>query len=99
MIPDNLQHYYEQHHIAKQTGDIDLNRTDFENIPEYLDSYTEIVYTIEYASEKVGVCVSKRMPNGRILLIATVSKSRGALQFKNVIGISESKYQTDYVNV
>ena len=99
LIPDNLQHAYEQHHIAKQTGDIDLTRTDFENIPEYLDSYTEIVYAIEYASGKVGVCVSKRLPNGRILLIETVSKSRGALQFKNAIGVSESKYQTDYVDV
>lgn len=99
LIPDNLQHAYEQHHIAKQTGDIDLSRTDFENIPEYLDSYTEIVYAIEYASGKVGVCVSKRLPNGRILLIEAVSKSRGSLQFKNAIGVSESKYQTDYVNV
>ena len=99
LIPDNLRHAYEQHHIAKQTGDIDLSRTDFENIPEYLDSYTEIVYAIEYASGKVGVCVSKRLPNGRILLIEAVSKSRGSLQFKNAIGVSESKYQTDYVNV
>lgn len=56
-------------------------------------------YAIEYASGKVGVCVSKRLANGRILLIETVSKSRGALQFKNAIGVSESKYQSDYVSV
>lgn len=99
LIPDNLQHAYEEHHIAKQAGDIDLSRSDFEKIPEYLDSYTEIVYAIEYASGKVGVCVSKRLQNGRVLLIETVSKSRGALQFKNAIGVTESKYQSDYVSV
>ena len=99
LIPDNLQHAYEQHSIAKQDGDIDLGRTDFERIPEYLDSYTEVVYAIKYSSGKVGVCVSKKLPNGRILLIETVSKSRGALQFKNAIGVSEEKYKTDYVDV
>ena len=99
LIPDNLQHAYEQHSIAKQDGDIDLGRTDFERIPEYLDSYTEVVYAIKYSSGKVGVCVSKKLPNGRILLIETVSKSRGALQFKNAIGVSEEKYKTDYLDV
>lgn len=99
LIPDNLQHAYEQHSTAKQDGDIALDRTDFERIPEYLDSYTEIVYAIKYSSGKVGVCVSKKLPNGRILLIETVSKSRGALQFKNAIGVSEEKYKRDYVDV
>ena len=36
---------------------------------------------------------------GKVLLIETVSKSRGSLQFKNAIGVSEEKYQTDYVAV
>ena len=99
LIPDNLQHAYEQHSMAKQDGDIGLDRTDFEKIPEYLDSYTEVVYAIKYSSGKVGVCVSKKLPNGRILLIETVSKSRGALQFKNAIGVSEEKYRTDYTDV
>ncbi|MDY2557285.1 MAG: hypothetical protein SOW29_02905, partial [Candidatus Faecousia sp.] len=30
LIPDNLRHAYEQHRTAKQDGDIDLSRTDFE---------------------------------------------------------------------
>lgn len=99
LIPDNLRHAYEQHRTAKQDGDIDLSRTDFEKIPEYLDSYTEIVYAIKYSSGKTSVCVSKTLPNGRILLIETVSKSRGALQFKNAIGVSEEKYKSDYIGV
>lgn len=99
LIPDNLQHAYEQHNSAKREGDIDLSREDFERIPEYLDSFTEVVYAITYSSGKTSVCVSKKLPNGRMLLIEVVSKSRGALQFKNAIGVSEEKYQTDYVDV
>lgn len=99
LIPDNLQHAYEQHSSAKKEGDIDLSREDFERIPEYLDSFTEVVYAITYSSGKTSVCVSKKLPNGRMLLIEVVSKSRGALQFKNAIGVSEEKYQKDYLDV
>lgn len=94
-----MQHAYEQHSSAKKEGDIDLSREDFERIPEYLDSFTEVVYAITYSSGKTSVCVSKELPNGRMLLIEVVSKSRGALQFKNAIGVSEEKYQTDYLDV
>ena len=56
-------------------------------------------YVTITASGKTSVCVSKTLPNGRILLIETVSKSRGALQFKNAIGVSEEKYKSDYIGV
>ena len=71
---------------------------DFENIPEYLDDYDELIYAIQYSSGKKGICVSKKTDNGRILIIETVSLSRGALQLKNVIGVSEEKYQKGYIN-
>ncbi|MBP3705773.1 MAG: hypothetical protein J6J13_00780 [Clostridia bacterium] len=97
LIPTDLQHAYEEHSKAKQEGDIDLERSDFENIPEYLDSFTEVLYAIEYSSGNVKVCISKQLPNGRVLIIETVSKSRGSLQFKNAIGVSENKYQEEYI--
>lgn len=97
LIPDNLQHAYEQHSKAKETGDIDLSFEDFERIPEYLDTFTELLYAIRYSSGQVRICVSKKLENGRILIIETVSKSRGSIQFKNAIGVSEEKYNQEYL--
>lgn len=91
-----MQHAYEQHSNAKEYGDIDLSREDFERIPEYLDTYTELLYAIRYSSGNVRICVSKELPEGHILIIETVSKSRGAIQFKNAIGISKQKYEFEY---
>lgn len=98
LIPTDLQHAYEQHSNAKEYGDIDLSREDFERIPEYLDTYTELLYAIRYASGNVRICVSKELPDGHILIIETVSKSRGAIQFKNAIGVSKQKYEFEYLN-
>ena len=97
LISENLQHAYEQHSTAKETGDIDLSHEDFERIPEYLDSFTEVLYAIKYSNGPVRICVSKKLENGRILIIETVSKSRGAVQFKNAIGVSEEKYNQEYL--
>ena len=97
IIPNDMQHAYEQHHIAKEEGDIDLEQSDFEKIPEYFDEYDELLYAITYASGQTNICVSKRLSTGRILIIETVSKSRGALQFKNAIGVTEEKYKNKYL--
>lgn len=97
LIPTNLQHAYEEHSTAKEEGDFALTKSDFEKIPEYLDSFTEVLYAIKYSSGSVRICVSKKLPNGRVLIIETVSKSRGAIQFKNAIGVSEEKYVQKYL--
>ncbi len=47
---------------------------------------------------RTRICVSKKLANGRILLIETVSKSRGSIQFKNAIGLSEEKYAKKFKN-
>lgn len=44
---------------SNKDGDIDLVRTDFEKIPEYLDSYTEVVYAIKYSSGKLAFVSAK----------------------------------------
>lgn len=97
IVPYDMQHSYEQHHIAKEKGDIDLEQSDFEKIPEYFDEYDELLYAITYASGQTRICVSKRLPQGRVLIIETVSKSRGAVQFKNAIGVTEEKYKNEYL--
>ena len=97
IVPYDMQHAYEEHHIAKEDGDIDLSREDFEKIPEYFDTYDELLYVIKYSSGQTRICVSKKLPNGRMLIIETVSKSRGSLQFKNAIGVTEEKYKNEYL--
>lgn len=98
LVPSDLQHAYLEHHYAKENGDVDLSRSDFANIPDYLDNYDELIYAIRFKSGNTRICVSKKLTNGRILLIETVSKSRGSIQFKNAIGVSEQKYAKEFKN-
>ena len=81
---------------AKEEGDINLTKEDFEKIPAYIETYDELVYAIRYASGNTKVCISKKTEDGRIVLIHAVSKSRGSLNLKNMIGMSEEKYVSEY---
>ena len=96
--PEDIRHSYREHVVAKEQGDIPLTYDDYLNIPEYLDNYDELVYAIQFASGATRICVSKKTSAGRVILIETVSKSRGAVEFKNMIGVSEGKYIKEYQN-
>lgn len=89
---DNLFHAYREHSRAKIINNIPLSKEEFEKIPEYFDRYDKLLYVRKYASGVTSVCVSKNISNGKILIIETVSKSRGALQFKNAFGLNEEGY-------
>lgn len=69
IVPSDLFHAWKRHHKAKEIGDIDLSKTDFENIPQYLDSYDEMVYAIEFASGNKKICVSKKISREEYLLL------------------------------
>lgn len=99
LVPSDISHAYEEHIKAKAEGDIDLTKKDFENIPEYIDNYDDLLYAIQYKTGNTRICLSKKISHGRVLLIETVSKSRGSLQFKNMIGVSEEKYISEYENI
>ena len=90
--PYDLQHSYDEHHIAKMEGDIVLTEEDYESIPYYLETYDEVLYARTYSSNEKSFCVSKRISRGRIIIIEIVSKSRNSVHFKNAIGVSEEKY-------
>lgn len=98
LVPDDIGHAYNEHLNAKEDGDINLSMQDFENIPSYIDNFDELVYAIQYANGNTRICLSKKLPNGRVLIIETVSKSRGSIAFKNMIGVTEEKYVAEYVN-
>ena len=99
LVPSDISHAYEEHIKAKAEGDIDLTKKDFENIPEYIDNYDDLLHAIQYKTGNTRICLSKKISHGRVLLIETVSKSRVALQFKNMIGVSEEKYISEYENI
>ena len=98
LVPYDINHAYRGHLKAKQEGDIDLTLEDFEKIPDYIDNYDDLVYAIKYKNGDSRVCLSKEIENGRVVIIEAVSKSRGSLQFKNMIGVSHEKYIEDYEN-
>ena len=98
-VPSDIHHAYEQHIKAKEYGDIDLSREDFENIPKYIDEYSEMLYAKKYDSGNTKIALSVKKPNGRVLVISVVSKSHGSIAFKNMIGLSEEKYVFEYENV
>ena len=99
LVSYDIDHAYREHLKAKEQGDIDLTKEDFENIPEYIDNYDELVYAIRFKNGNTRICLSKKLANGRVLLIETVSKSRGSVEFKNMIGVSNEKYVNEYEKV
>ncbi len=96
LVAQDLKHAYREHSQAKAEGDIDLNIEHFFNIPTYLATYDELVYAIKYKSGNTKICVSKKINGGRALIIEIVSKSHGSIEFKNMIGVSEDKYISEY---
>ncbi len=96
-VPFDIYHAHNEHLKAKEVGDIDLSEEDFKNIAKYIDSYDELLYAIKYSGGQTKIGISKTLPNGRAIIIETVSKSRGATQFKNMIGVGEEKYQKEYI--
>ncbi|MBR2474158.1 MAG: hypothetical protein IKB51_03920 [Clostridia bacterium] len=96
LVPYDIKHSHSEHIVRKKDGDIDLTASDFKNIPKYFLTYDELIYAIKFSSGSTRICLSKKIQGGRAIIIATVSKSRDAIQFKNMIGVSEAKYQSEY---
>ena len=96
LVATDIRHAYREHLYAKESGDIDLSIEDFINIPFYVATYDDFVYAINYKSGNTKICLSKKISDGRVLVIETVSKSHGSIEFKNMIGVSEEKYLEEY---
>lgn len=95
-VADDLKHAWDEHSQPKEEGDLPLTEEDFQNIPEYFDTYDNFLFVEQYQEGPTRLAVSKDIGNGKIVIIETVSKSRGALQFKNIIGQTYEKYQRTY---
>ncbi len=96
LVADDLYHAYDGHQKAKQPGDIDLSKEQFLELPQMLDYYDEIIYARKFASGQTRIVVSKNVPNGRAIIVEVVSRSHGAVHFKNMYGVTEEKYQAEF---
>jgi len=96
LVSSDIEHAYNEHSVAKESGDIPLSMDDFLHIPEYLDSYDDFLYVKKHANGTVRLAVAKDIGSGKMLIIETVSKSRGAVQFKTAFGNTYEKYNRLY---
>lgn len=97
-VPADISHAYKGHSTAKQEGNIPLSKEIFEQIPDILDSFSEVVYVRKFKSGNTRVVTGTKTDAGIVVIVETVSKSRGALQFKNVIGMTEEAYESYYAD-
>ena len=92
--PNDIQHSYEDHLFAKQQGDTDLTMDDFVRIPDYIDTYDDIMY-VEYPTGDAEIVVGKKI-DGYAVIIELVAGKRQALMFKQMRGMSDAKYKGMY---
>ena len=96
LVTDELKHAYDNHSSPKQKGDIALTDADFENLPDYIDTFDDVI-SVEKYNDKVKIRLSKQI-NGKdyIIVLETVSSGRKSVHPQDVIGISNEKFAEKY---
>lgn len=95
LVPDDLRHAFEQHTKAKRDGNIDLTEQDFLNIPDYIDSYDDILEVRTFKGGDREVVVGKKI-NGYSVIVELMSNNRKSLHFKNMWGLDTQTYESRY---
>lgn len=96
LVPSDLKHAYEGHTKAKEPGDIDLPEEHFKNIPEYVDSFDDLLEVRNYPStNSTKIKLGKRI-NGHTVIVEVVSKGRKSVNFKNMWGMDTDSYMKKY---
>lgn len=95
LVPDDLRHAFEQHTKAKREGNIDLTEQDFLNIPDYIDSYDDILEVRTFKGGDREVVVGKKI-NGYSVIVELMSNNRKSLHFKNMWGLDTQTYESRY---
>ncbi len=97
LIPSDLRHAFLQHSDAKQNGNIPLEEKDFLNIPDYIDTYDDILECKTFSNGEREIVLGKKI-NGYSVIVEIVSKSRKSLSFKNMWGVDTPTYEAKYKN-
>lgn len=95
-LPGNdLKHAWTEHRLPKREGDIPLSEQDFKNIAYYIDTYDDIITAKPFDNGSREIQLAKKI-DGYTVITEIVSNQRGAVQFKNMWGISTKKYNSLY---
>ena len=97
LVPSDLRHAYLQHGDAKQSGNIPLTEADFLNIPDYIDTYDDILECKTFKNGEKEIVLGKKI-NGYSVIVEIVSNSRKSLSFKNMWGVDTATYEAKYKN-
>lgn len=92
--PSDLQHGFNGHATTKQGGDLPLTKEDFEKIPEYIDTYDDILEVVH--SGKFKKCTLGKRVNGYTVIVEFISDGRKALRPKTVYKMETEKYLNKY---
>lgn len=92
--PSDLQHGFNDHADPKQVGDLPLTKKDFEKIPEYIDTYDDILEVVH--SGKFKKCTLGKRVNGYTVIVEFISDGRKALRPKTVYKMKTEKYLNKY---
>lgn len=95
LVPNDLYHAYKQHLKAKRKGNIDLTEQDFLNIPDYVDTYDDILECRTFANGDREIILGKKI-NGYSVIVELLSNKRKSIHFKNMWGLDTETYEHRY---
>lgn len=95
-VPNDLEHSYNEHATAKMPGDIDLSKEHYLKIPEYVDTFDDLLQVKTYAKSNATKVILGKKINGYAVIIEMVSKGRNSINFKNMWGMETEAYMKTF---
>lgn len=95
-VPNDLEHSYNGHATAKMPGDIDLSKEHYLKIPEYVDTFDDLLQVKTYAKSNATKVILGKKINGYAVIIEMVSKGRNSINFKNMWGMETEAYMKTF---
>ncbi len=95
LTPYDLKHAFSEHSEAKKAGNIPLSLENFLSIPDYIDTYDDVLNVKEYDSGDKTITLGKKI-NGYSVIVEMVSGNRHSIHFKNMWGLETETYEKQY---
>ncbi len=92
---DDVKHSFDGHIKPKEAGDIALSVEDYENIPEYINDFDDIIYRVKTPDGTTKIQLGKKI-NGYSVITEIVSNERNSVKLRNMWGVSTDKYFKKY---
>lgn len=88
---DDIYHLYQEHHKAKEPGDMDMETEEVVSLPKKIDGNADVLGVERYKTQtkiKLGV----QSMGGHYIVVEMVSSNSRALRMKTAWKVSEEKY-------